>query len=59
MLKKIKSWFTANKLTLNISKTSYILFAPKRQMQETCLTLYFQILTLIAQENTCKLKYLK
>ena len=41
MLKKIKSWFTANKLTLNISKTSYILCTPSRQMQETCLKLYF------------------
>ena len=41
MIKKIKSWFTANKLTLNVSMTPYILITPKRQMQETCLKLYF------------------
>ena len=41
MIKKLKSLFTANKLTLNISKISCILFTPKIKMQETCLKLYF------------------
>ena len=30
IIKKVSEWFKANKLTLNISKTSYVIFKPKR-----------------------------
>ena len=30
VLKEINEWFSANKLTLNLSKTSYVIFKSKR-----------------------------
>ena len=39
-LKKAKEWFQANELTLNVSKTKYIVFRNKNinfKLDQTCL----------------------
>ena len=36
-LKKINVWFTVNKLTLNISKTNFIIFGPKNIQEEATI----------------------
>ena len=39
-LNKLALWFHANKLTINIKKTNYILFGPRQRKQTLDLTLY-------------------
>ena len=55
-LSKVELWLNANKLSLNYSKTKYLLIKPKSKLPNSC---NFNIsLNGISIEKCCKAKYL-
>ena len=55
-LSKVELWLNANKLTLNYSKTKYLLIKPKSNLPNSCD--FNTSLNGISIEKCCKVKYL-
>ena len=52
-LKNVYNWFCANKLTLNVDKSCYLLFTPKKTVINSALNIYIENQNLL-KSSTCK-----